>query len=185
MIIAIFLAVLVRLVLFQAFSIPSGSMSPTLESGDTILVARYALLPHHAPARGDVVVFHSVAGADRYLVKRIVGLPGDYVEGVDGRIRINGTTLAEPYLPAGESTAAFPPEIVPGGHYFVLGDNRSNSLDSRKWGFVPDRKIVGKALLVFWSTAADSGSPAASASVAVEKPREPHSRWFRILRLIR
>ena len=183
---AIGLAVLVRGLLFQIYSIPSPSMNPTLEVGDHIAVTPYGgLLFHGQPQRGDVIVFR-LPDAESYLVKRIIGIPGDLVESVDGRVRLSGRFPAEAYLAPGEKTLSIRPEVIPAGCYYVLGDHRLNSLDSRVWGVVPRSSIVGRARVVLWSSGDGRSSSPAEAS-----PRKGSTRLHapdslrRLFRLIR
>lgn len=138
----------------QAFYIPSGSMEPTLQVGDRILVSKfsYRLGPIR---RGDIIVFRFPLSPTRDFVKRVVALPGETVELREGLVLINGKPLSELYptpLPGGERacTSSYGPKRVPEGQYFVLGDNRCNSEDSRFFGFVPAQNVVGKALLIYW-----------------------------------
>lgn len=158
----------------QAFHIPSGSMSPQLEIGDRVVVSRLAYRLHD-PRRGDIVVFDAPGDGDggpggllgvvsealqgvglrppdeTELIKRVVGLEGEVVEARNGRVLVNGRELLEPYLPVGVVTADFGPVTVPPGHVFVLGDNRTNSLDSRSaLGPVPEDRIVGRAIARVW-----------------------------------
>lgn len=143
------------------YSIPSGSMEPTLRAGDHILVTPY----HSAlPQRGDVVVFHAPADRREQLVKRIVAVPGDLIETRDGRLAICGHTVAEPYVLRQGCTNAVPPQIVPADSYYVLGDNRTDSFDSRAWGILPRQLIVGRARLVLWSSAGRTMAETASAA---------------------
>jgi len=109
------------------YSIPSASMEPTLLAGDHIVVTAY----HGAPKRGDVIVFRTPVSTNELMVKRIAGTPGDAVEAGAGRV-----------------------VIVPAGCYFVVGDNRQDSFDSRNWGVLPRDLIVGRARLVLWSSVA-------------------------------
>lgn len=138
----------------QAFYIPSGSMEPTLQIGDRILVGKFSY--RFGPiGRGDIIVFHYPLGPTRDFVKRVVGLPGETVELREGLVLIDGKPLSELYptvLPGGDRacTSTYAPKKVPRGQYFVLGDNRCNSEDSRFFGFVPAENVVGKALLVYW-----------------------------------
>jgi signal peptidase I len=169
-------AVIVRTFIAQAYWIPSGSMVPQLNVNDRVVVSRlsYHLHPVH---RGDIVVFKSPPGVEpaphlpsnpllrafrdlgvglgfaqdqTVLIKRVVGLPGEQVQGRDGHVFINGYLLVEPYLPKGTYTSSFGPLVVPKGHVFVMGDNRGNSLDSRYFGPIPERNIVGRALWRIW-----------------------------------
>jgi signal peptidase I len=162
--VAIALALLVRALLFQIYSIPSGSMNPTLEVGDHIAVTPYGgLLFRGQPQRGDVIVFR-LPGAESYLVKRIVGTPGDLVESIDGRLRVSGRFPPEPYVFSDEKTFHIAAAVVPADCYYVLGDHRANSLDSRVWGVVPRSSIVGRARVVLWSSGdGRSSSPAEAA----------------------
>ena len=154
---SIFAAVLSLIIItfvVQAFYIPSGSMEPTLQIGDRILVSKfsYRLGPIR---RGDITVFHFPLSPARDFVKRVVALPGETVELREGLVLINGKPLSELYptpLPGGDRacTSSYGPKKVPEGQYFVLGDNRCNSEDSRFFGFVPAENVVGKALLVYW-----------------------------------
>lgn len=159
----------------QAFFIPSASMEPQLTAGDRVVVSRLAY-DLHDPRRGDIVVFGDpdrevpeadgffvvrygedalealglVRPADDELIKRVVGLPGETVEGRDGSVHIDDRPLIEPYLPDEATTAAFSPVVVPDAHVFVMGDNRSNSKDSRVFGPVPVDTVVGRAIAVVW-----------------------------------
>ena len=158
----------------QAFVIPSESMYPTLKIGDRVVVSRVAYHVHD-PRRGDVIVFpnpevhardesilpirvvHEVLQGigirqppDQELIKRVIGLPGETVEGRAGRVLIDGRTLAEPYLPRGIVTGDFPPTTVPPGRVFVMGDNRGDSKDSRLIGTIAESTIVGRAMFKVW-----------------------------------
>jgi signal peptidase I len=151
--IAIAFAFLVRGFAFQTFYIPSESMVPRLETDDRVLVNKltYDL---RDPARGDVVVFRTppgshITGMDD-LVKRIVGMPGDTIEGRDGRIYINDKLLQEPYLDAGVQSKTFGPTEVPANSYFMLGDNRQFSNDSTVWGPANRNLFVGPVFVTIW-----------------------------------
>lgn len=154
MLIAVTAAVIIRVTCFQLFSIPSKSMAPTLLPGDQIVVTPYRLPFSHEPRRGDVVVFRHPADG-RFLVKRIVGLPGDYVEISGTTVRVNGAPLEEPYAANMSDELLHGPEIVPADAYFVLGDNRSDSVDSRVWGAIAHESLVGRVRAILWS----AGSP--------------------------
>jgi signal peptidase I len=147
----------------QAFTIPAGSMMNTLLVGDYILVDK-AVYRARAPRRGDVVVFKYPVDERRDFIKRIVGTAGETIQVRGQQVLINGAALEEPYVlggppgvtPAGSSPScpyayACEPVVVPPDSYFVLGDNRDNSQDSRYWGFVKRDKIKGKAVQVYWS----------------------------------
>lgn len=167
------LALLIKSTLLQAFWIPTGSMEPTLVPGDRVIVAK---VPYyfHDPQRGDVIVFEEpdpakepergVWGAITHwlgqglgfsppdnedYIKRVIGEPGDVVSARNGDVYVNDVRISEPYLH--ERTARFPETTVPEGKLFVMGDNRSNSLDSRfTLGFVPVDRVVGKAVWIIW-----------------------------------
>ncbi|HXG59641.1 MAG TPA: signal peptidase I [Thermoanaerobaculia bacterium] len=153
---AVALALLAR-AFFQIYAIPSSSMEPALQVGDRILVTPYRPPFFDAePARGDVVVFRSPLDPGELLVKRIAGLPGDLVES----------------------------QIVPAGHYFVFGDNRRDSVDSRRWGPLPRHLIVGRARLVLWSSG--EARLTSSARAASNSPsRATRSGALRLLQPVR
>jgi signal peptidase I len=145
-------AFIVRTLLIQAFFIPSDSMLPTLQQHDRVLVNKlsYSLHPVH---RGDIVVFTHSPGFDpqfKDLIKRVIGLPGDTVEGRGGRVYIDGHLLSEPYLPTGTFTDNFPAHVLAARTYWVMGDNRTNSTDSRVFGAIARRQIVGRAFILWW-----------------------------------
>jgi signal peptidase I len=182
---AIGLALLVRGLLFQIYSIPSPSMNPTLEVGDHIAVTPYGgFLFRAEPRRGDVIVFR-LPGMDSYLVKRIIATPGDLVESVDGRVRISGRLVAEPFLADGEKTVNIHPAVIPSDCYYVLGDHRSNSLDSRAWGVVPRSSIVGRARLVLWSSGDGRSSSPAEAAPRDGSSSHPPASLRRVFQIIR
>lgn len=168
---ALVVALVVKTFLFQAFYIPSASMEPTLQKGDRVLVNKVSYDLHDV-RRGDVIVFalpDDQVGPDgiRDLIKRAVGLPGDVIETRDGVVYINDRALDEPYLAEGTVTGdpndaqnpAIPRQTVPDGHVFVLGDNRSNSADSRyaNRGPIPIDSIVGRAFVIVWPLSDLSG----------------------------
>ncbi|MGK7943775.1 MAG: signal peptidase I [Microcystaceae cyanobacterium] len=138
---------------FEQFFIPSSSMMPTLQIGDRLFVSEDE---NYQPQRGDIVVFQAPealqeldADPSDFFIKRVIGLPNDTVEVNQGRVYINGNPLSEPYIaepPAYEIKTI----TVPSHHYFVLGDNRNDSIDSHVWGFVPEDLIFGQAYKVFW-----------------------------------
>jgi len=147
-IIAIILALIIRAFIVEAFYIPSESMTPTLQVGDRILVNKF-LYRFRDVQRKDLIVFKYPVDPQRDFIKRVIGLGGDEVEIISGDVFINGSPIEEDYL-GGNAHGYYGPEKVPEDHYFVLGDNRNNSEDSRYWGFVPEDNIVGEAFVVYW-----------------------------------
>jgi signal peptidase I len=152
--VAVGVAVAVRAFVFQTFYIPSGSMEPTLMIGDRIIVDKlsYHL---HAVGRGDIVVFATppdevAPPGVKDLVKRVIGLPGETISSADGQVWINGKPLSEPWLPRGVVTTGIRTQKIPAGYYFVMGDNRGDSEDSRVFGPISKSLIVGKVVFRIW-----------------------------------
>lgn len=159
LLIAVVLALALRCVI-DIYSIPSDSMEPALLAGDHILVTPYRF--GAAPDRGQVVVFRSPQNVREFVVKRVIALPGDVVATTSsGVVTIGGRRVPEPYLRQSVTSGTIAPQIVPGGCYFVMGDNRRDSLDSRSWGVLPGNLIVGRARLVLWSSGGGGTVPAA------------------------
>lgn len=150
---ALVVALVVKTFLIQAFYIPSESMVPTLRVGDRVLVNKLSYETGDI-GRGDIVVFARPGGpgADGIadLIKRVVALPGETVEGRDGSVYVDGERLDEDYLPTGVSTSPFPPYTVPDDHVWVMGDNRGASDDSRRFKAVPMDDVVGRAFVTIW-----------------------------------
>jgi signal peptidase I len=146
------IAVVAQAVLVQAFWIPSPSMTPTLERGDRVLVNKLSYKTHDVH-RGDVIVFERPPGASqddngiKDLIKRVVAIGGDTIEGVDGAVYVNGERIEEPYLEDSTPTDNLPRQQIPEGHVFVMGDNRTNSEDSRVFGPIDEDTIVGRAFV--------------------------------------
>ena len=210
----------------QAFQIPSGSMENTLLVGDFLLVDKLHfagrpgaihLLPYGAIKRGDIVVFYFPVDASQFLVKRVIGVPGDHIRLRNKMVYVNGEPLKESYvvhkqwIPDGyrdnfPNQQAYSRDIdrrwryelanyvsdgelvVPAEHYFVMGDNRENSLDSRYWGFVPRANIVGRPLVIYLSVKG-SERGRASDKLIHSGPTLAHllelARWDRVFRLVR
>jgi signal peptidase I len=143
--VAVALGVAVRSAM-HIYAIPSRSMAPTLLPGDQIVVTSYF---RGAPARGHVIVFERDG---ELLVKRVIGVPGDLVDSRLGRVRIGGYTLSEPYVLRAAASGAIEAQVIPADAYYVLGDNRDDSADSRVWGVVRRERIVGRARMVLWSS---------------------------------
>jgi signal peptidase I len=164
----------------RIYSIPSASMAPTLQTGDHIVVTPYRL---DRPQRGDIVVFRAPGAGDELMVKRIIGVPGDLVEARAGRVTVGGHALAEAYLLTPASTGSVAPQIVPADCYFVLGDNRSDSFDSRNWGVLPRHLVVGRTRLILWSSGDGNSAPRASAATRSLVPaRAPSVRFDRLFK---
>jgi len=150
---AIALALLIRTFIIAPFKIPSGSMRPTLIEGDRILVSKF-LYRFRAPQRGEIIVFRYPSDTKRPFIKRLVAMGGDTVEIRDGAVLVNGEPLedlgAPYYYNRGDFGGLGQVIEVPPDQYYVLGDNSSASHDSRFWGFVPKRLLIGRALWIFW-----------------------------------
>jgi len=170
-IVAVILALIIRTFLVQAFKIPSGSMEDTLLIGDHLLVTKFLygtkipftdtkILKIRDPRQGDVIVFEYPEDPSKDFIKRVVGLPGDVVEGKEKKVFVNGKPFESPHeihkeqeiIPKAQNPRdSFGPVTVPADSYFVMGDNRDRSYDSRFWGFVKSPKIKGKAFIKYWS----------------------------------
>ena len=175
---ALLLALVIRTFIVQAFKIPSGSMIPTLQIGDHILVNKLSygmripedlfwvpiplggkyLVEYRKPQRGDVVVFIYPEDRSKDFIKRVIGVGGDEVEVRAKKVYINGREIDDPHahfdgdgLGGLQARDDYGPKRVPEDHIFVMGDNRDRSLDSRYWGYVPLKDIKGKAFLIYWS----------------------------------
>jgi signal peptidase I len=172
LIVAVLLALVIRTFVVQAFKIPSGSMLPTLQIGDHILVNKfiYFFRPIH---RGDIIVFKFPQDESRDFIKRVIGLPGETLEIRGKQILINGKPLDEPYAVYGDwaiprlgEREHLGPIVIPPDRLFMMGDNRDHSMDSRVWGFLDERKVKGKAFIVYFSVRSDD-IPFASAIPSV------------------
>ena len=209
-VIAVILALFVRTWAVQAFKIPTGSMENNLLIGDHLLVNKFIFgptssaiekkLPVREPRRGDIVVFKYPDEPERDFIKRVIGLPGDTLELRNKKVYVNGQPLDEPYVhflePASHSQEVtsfdvrerYGPVRVPDGQYFVMGDNRDNSQDSRYWGFLPRSYIKGRALMIYWSYDAGPDLLAQDSTftrlVSVVTHFFTRTRWERIFRQI-
>jgi len=168
---AVLLALVIRTFVMQTFEIPSGSMENTLEVGDYLIANKFLyglrlpwsgerVLPVRAPKRGDVVIFKFPEDRSQDFIKRLIGVPGDEVMVRGKQVFVNGKAFTDPHevhkdpavLPATAGPRDnFGPVRVPEGSYFMMGDNRDNSYDSRFWGFVKLEDIVGLAVVKYWS----------------------------------
>ena len=155
-IIAVVLALIIRTFIVQAFKIPTGSMRPTLIEGDRILVNKF-VYKFTTPKRGDVIVFVSPEDKKKDFIKRLVGLSGEEVQIANGTILINNKAVGEDskikeryYYNRGDFGMEDKAITVPGDSYYVLGDNSISSRDSRYWGFLNKKNLIGKAFLIYW-----------------------------------
>jgi signal peptidase I len=170
LIVALILAFFIRSFVVQAFKIPSGSMLQTLQIGDHLLVTKFAygvkipftntmIIEREGPEQGDIIVFEFPEDPSKDFIKRVIGVPGDVIEIRDKKVFRNGVELQESYIQHVDSSMSVPrrdnfgPVMVPENKYFVMGDNRDESYDSRFWGFVERNTIEGKALILYWSWA--------------------------------
>ena len=133
---------------FQNFRIEGQSMETNLHDGEFLIVNKL-LYYIHPPQRGDVVVFHSPQNPRKDFIKRVVGLPGEEVELIDGEVYADGVRLYETYI-SNRGGRSWGPEVIGEFEYFVLGDNRDNSSDSRSWGMLDGNAIIGKAWVSYW-----------------------------------
>lgn len=149
----------IRTFVAEARFIPSGSMLPTLEIDDRLIIDKVTYR-FKDPERGDIVVFQPTDELRRQefkdaFIKRVIGVPGDRVEVTDGKVYINGRAIDESYIQEAPEYQWTPEELnlpgqIPPGSFLVLGDNRNNSYDSHYWGYVPREKIIGRAIVRFW-----------------------------------
>lgn len=143
-------AVVIVVFVVQPVRVEGTSMEPRLEDQERIFVNKFV---YHFSGieRGDIVVFWYPEDPSKSFIKRVVGLPDETVEVRSGVVFINGRRLVEPYVPSAYfDISSYPPEVVPSQHYFMLGDRRNSSNDSRNWGFVPRQNIFGKAIFRYW-----------------------------------
>ncbi len=175
-VIAIILALFIRTFVVQAFKIPSGSMKPTLQIGDHILVNKFifgvkvpyidkTIIPFTNPDHGDIIVFKYPEDPEKDFIKRVIGVPGDLVEIKNKTVYVNNIPVEHDVGVHTDSRVLsgqvnhrdnLEPVKVPADSYFVMGDNRDNSYDSRFWGFVAERSIKGKAFIIYWSWDSDN-----------------------------
>lgn len=155
-IIAVILALIIRTFIVQAFKIPTGSMRPTLMEGDRILVNKF-IYKFKKPQRSDVIVFVSPEDKKKDFIKRLIGLPGENVEISNGTILVDDTAIGKDsvikeryYYNRGDFGKKGAVLTIPPDAYYVLGDNSISSRDSRYWGFLPKKYLIGKAFLIYW-----------------------------------
>jgi signal peptidase I len=208
-VVAVILALFIRTFVVQAFKIPTGSMEPNLLVGDHLLVNKFVFSPAALPLerqvlpmrdvrRADVIVFKFPEEPERDFIKRVIGLPGETVELRNRQVFVNGERLVEPYahylFPAGEEDNSpsfdvrerYGPVTVPAGHYFMMGDNRDNSQDSRYWGFLPAHYVKGRALMIYWSFEQPVGEQAEGVGGFITTVTSifTGTRWSRLLHQI-
>ena len=192
LVIAVALALFVRTWVFQAFKIPTGSMEPNLLVGDHLIVNKMvfapavtglerAILPGRPMRRGDIIVFKYPKEPERDFIKRVIGLPGDRLELRHKKMYINGEPVDEPFahfltpVPPADAPRSddvrddYGPVTVPANQYFMMGDNRDNSEDSRYWGFLPAGYVKGQALFIYFAAGESLGDV----------------RWSRLLNRVR
>ena len=166
--VALCIAMAIRIFIFQPFIIPSGSMLDTLHIGDRLFVTKFSYGVHlpfiskeiistGEPQRGDIIVFPYPENPTQDYIKRVVGIPGDTLEVRDKQLYRNGEAVKESYIKHTDANLMgrrdnMPPTTVPTGKVFVMGDNRDQSQDSRFWGFVDKDTIIGKAYVIYWSS---------------------------------
>ncbi|MGH9481861.1 MAG: signal peptidase I [Terriglobales bacterium] len=147
---AVVIAAGMVLFVFEPVRVEGFSMMPQLHNNERLFVDKMAF-NFQAIARGDVVVFHYPRDPSESFIKRVIGLPGDHIVIWGGVVYVNGQRLLEPYVPAGfQDYSDYPQVIVPRDEYFVLGDHRNSSNDSRFWGCLPDQEIFGRAVFAYW-----------------------------------
>jgi signal peptidase I len=214
--VAVILALFIRTFVFQAFKIPTGSMENNLLIGDHLIVNKMlyaptssaleaAIVPVRKVRRGDVVVFKFPQEPERDFIKRVIGLPGERVRIENKTVYIDDEPLDEPYVfflePPGTAEPSLftarrddmPELTIPEGEYFVMGDNRDNSHDSRFWGPLDEKLLKGRALMIYWSYDAPEGRDAYFKERMVDKIKEslsviihfiPNTRWHRFFHLV-
>jgi signal peptidase I len=216
-VIAVILALFIRTFVVQAFKIPTGSMENNLLIGDHLLVNKFmfapslssferALLPERPVRRGDVIVFKYPGNRERDFIKRVIGLPGETLEVRNKRVYINGKMLDEPFVhfiepPQSPSAYAevtssdlrerYGPITIPAGKFFMMGDNRDNSEDSRYWGLLSQEDVKGQAAMIYWSyesTTEDYEQTGIGATVkdlyTVVTQFFTRTRWGRMFRIV-
>ncbi|HEX4275205.1 MAG TPA: signal peptidase I [Bryobacteraceae bacterium] len=153
--ISVVLAIVLIVFIYQPVKVEGTSMMPGLTDQERIFINKYTYkLGAGSIARDDLVVFHYPNDPSQSYIKRIIGLPGDIVQIIEGTVYVNGQKLDEPYVPPEyRDRVSRKKETVPPDDYFVLGDHRSSSNDSRVWGFVDRKEIYGKAVFVYWPLA--------------------------------
>jgi signal peptidase I len=144
--------------LMRSFDIQGPSMEPTLHNQERVIVDKVSYI-FHPPARGDVIVFQVPRNPSLDYVKRIIAIPGDVITVEGTTVKVDGVTLREPYIDPERQGNPYRPiinRVVPPNDYFVMGDDRINSSDSRDWGFVPRSNIIGRAALIYWPLGQDN-----------------------------
>jgi len=149
---SVLIAIGVILFLYQPVKVEGTSMMPSLIDQERIFINKFVYRFVIADiGRGDTVVFWFPGDPSKSYIKRVIGAPGDTIEVIEGKVIVNGVALREPYVPDEyRDHVSLPRSVVPADQYFVLGDHRSSSNDSRMWGMVPRRYIYGKAAFVYW-----------------------------------
>jgi signal peptidase I len=150
--VSVVIAIVVILFLYQPVKVEGTSMTPSLVNDERIFINKFVYRFGISDIdRGDTIVFWAPEDPSKSYIKRVIGVPGDVIEIVEGRVILNGQPLAEPYIrDQDRDRMSMPPRKVEEGHYFVLGDHRNSSNDSRSWGTVPRDAIYGKAVFAYW-----------------------------------
>jgi signal peptidase I len=149
LVVALIVVLIIRETLIQPSVVPTPSMVPTLKVGDRLFVNRVVYY-YSTPQRGDIIVFPSPEDDGKDYVKRCIGIPGDTIEIKNGMVFVNDKQFIVPGAHIQKDHAYYGPYKIYPGHYFVLGDNRAHSYDSRAWGFVKEEDVIGKAWFTFW-----------------------------------
>ena len=149
---SVLIAIVVILFLYQPVKVEGTSMMPSLQNDERIFINKFVYRFGISDiGRGDTVVFLYPGDLSKSYIKRVIGIPGDTIEIDDGKVVVNGKPLPEPYVaPDNRDSIPYPLKTIPPDQYFVLGDHRSSSNDSRSWGWVPRQNIYGKAVFVYW-----------------------------------
>ncbi len=150
--------------------VEGSSMEPTLHDGQYVMLDKTTYSILHGPRDGDIIVFRPPIPSEHDFVKRVIGTPGDTIEIRDGQLLLNGQPVNEDYLHGIVMHGDYPRTVVPADDYFVMGDNRNNSSDSRTWGFVPRDNIVGKVMFVYWPISSSKGAHLHLFGVSVSIP---------------
>jgi signal peptidase I, bacterial type len=177
LVLTVLMFLIIRLAV-QNFNIDGWSMEPNLHNQELVLVDKWSYT-FHPPARGDVIVFVAPPDPAQDYIKRIIGLPGDVISVEGTQVYVNGTLLNEVYIDPhkqGNPYPSFKNVIIPPNSYFVMGDNRNGSSDSRDWGCVPRQNVIGRAALVYWPLSQNNDGLLPGVSQVYAKVGAPHTQ---------